>query len=82
MRRCLYFLEKKAIKEINSGNESFFDRLLVDLSFKKLQEEGRFTVVEGYRKFFWDSIPTWEFDGIYSIAQNLRNSCCYLLNGA
>jgi phosphate acetyltransferase len=73
------FSRKKAIKEINSGNESFLIDSVID-RFKKLQEKADFTVVEGTD--FLDVNTNVEFDGNISIAKNLGIPAAIILNGA
>jgi phosphate acetyltransferase len=73
------FSRKKAIKEINSGNESFLIDSVID-HFKKLQEKADFTVVEGTD--FLDVNTNVEFDANISIAKNLGIPAAIILNGA
>lgn len=73
------FSRKKAIKEINNGNESFLIDSVID-HFKKLQEKADFTVVEGTD--FLDVNTNVEFDGNISLAKNLGIPAAIILNGA
>jgi phosphate acetyltransferase len=73
------FSRKKAIKEINNGNDSFLIDSVID-HFKKLQEKADFTVVEGTD--FLDVNTNVEFDGNISLAKNLGIPAAIILNGA
>lgn len=73
------FSRKKAIKEINNGNESFLIDSVID-QFKKLQENADFTVVEGTD--FLDVSTNVEFDGNISIAKNLGIPAAIIINGS
>jgi phosphate acetyltransferase len=73
------FSRKKAIKEINNGNESFLIDSVID-QFKKLQEKADFTVVEGTD--FLDVSTNVEFDGNISIAKNLGIPAAIIINGS
>lgn len=73
------FSRKKALTEINNGNESFLIDSVID-HFKKLQEKADFTVVEGTD--FLDVNTNVEFDGNISIAKNLGIPAAIILNGA
>ncbi len=71
------FSRKKAIKEINKGNESFLIDSIIE-RFKKLQESSDFVVVEGTD--FIDATTNVEFDGNISIAKNLGIPAAIILN--
>jgi phosphate acetyltransferase len=71
------FSRKKAIKEINKGNEAFLIDSIIG-HFKKLQEKADFTVVEGTD--FLDVNTNVEFDGNISIAKNLGIPAAIILN--
>ena len=71
------FSRKKAIREINSGNETFLIDSIID-RFKKLQEDSEFIVVEGTD--FIDTTTNVEFDGNISIAKNLGIPAAIILN--
>lgn len=73
------FSRKKAIKEINNGNESFLIDAIID-RFKKLQESSDFIVVEGTD--FVDTTTNVEFDGNIAIAKNLGIPAAIVLNCA
>jgi phosphate acetyltransferase len=73
------FSRKKAIKEINSGNESFLIDSIID-KFKTLQEKSDFVVVEGTD--FTDVSTNVEFDGNVTIAKNLGIPAVIILNCA
>ncbi|OOG76746.1 phosphate acetyltransferase [Algoriphagus sp. A40] len=71
------FSRKKAIKEINNGNEAFLIDSIIE-KFKKLQESSDFVVVEGTD--FLDANTNVEFDGNISIAKNLGIPAAIILN--
>jgi phosphate acetyltransferase len=71
------FSRKKAIKEINEGNEAFLIDSIIE-KFKKLQEASDFVVVEGTD--FLDANTNVEFDGNISIAKNLGIPAAIILN--
>lgn len=71
------FSRKKAIKEINHGNEAFLIDSIIE-KFKKLQESSDFVVVEGTD--FLDANTNVEFDGNISIAKNLGIPAAIILN--
>src|SRR5690606_13828747 len=71
------FSRKRAIKEINIGNEAFLIDSIID-RFKKLQESSEFVVVEGTD--FVDTATNVEFDGNISIAKNLGIPAAIILN--
>lgn len=73
------FSRKKAIKEINNGNESFLIDSIID-KFKKLQDSSEFVVVEGTD--FIDANTNVEFDGNVAIAKNLGIPAAIILNCA
>lgn len=71
------FSRKKAIKEINQGNEAFLIDTIID-KFKKLQESSDFVVVEGTD--FLDVSTNVEFDGNIAIAKNLGIPAAIIIN--
>ena len=71
------FTRKKALKEINSGNEAFLIDTIIE-RFKKLQENYDFVVVEGTD--FTEANTNVEFDGNISIAKNLGIPVALVLN--
>ncbi|GAA0878385.1 phosphate acetyltransferase [Algoriphagus jejuensis] len=71
------FSRKKAIKEINSGNEAFLIDSIID-KFKKLQESSDFVVVEGTD--FMETMTNVEFDGNIAVAKNLGIPAAIILN--
>ena len=71
------FTRKKALKEINRGNESFLIDTVIE-QFKKLQETYDFVVVEGTD--FTDANTNVEFDGNISIAKNLGIPVALIIN--
>ena len=71
------FSRKKAIKEINSGNEAFLIDSIID-KFKKLQESSDFVVVEGTD--FLETMTNVEFDGNIAVAKNLGIPAAIILN--
>jgi phosphate acetyltransferase len=71
------FSRKRAIKEINSGNEAFLIDSIIH-KFKKLQESSDFVVVEGTD--FLDANTNVEFDGNIAIAKNLGIPAAIILN--
>lgn len=71
------FSRKKAIKEINKGNEAFLIDSIIE-KFKKLQESSDFVVVEGTD--FMNTNTNVEFDGNISIAKNLGIPAAIILN--
>ncbi|TDQ18282.1 phosphate acetyltransferase [Algoriphagus boseongensis] len=73
------FTRKKAIKEINKGNESFLIDTIID-KFKNLQDQADFVVVEGTD--FTDVNTNVEFDGNVAIAKNLGIPAAIILNCA
>jgi phosphate acetyltransferase len=72
------FTRKKALKEINKGNEAFLIDTIIE-KFKKLQENYDFVVVEGTD--FTEANTNVEFDGNISIAKNLGIPVALVLNG-
>ncbi|GAB3233585.1 phosphate acetyltransferase [Algoriphagus aestuariicola] len=71
------FSRKKAIKEINSGNEAYLIDSIIE-RFKKLQDSSDFVVVEGTD--FIDTTTNVEFDGNIAIAKNLGIPAAIILN--
>lgn len=71
------FTRKKALKEINKGNEAFLIDAIIE-QFKKLQETYDFVVVEGTD--FTDTNTNVEFDGNISIAKNLGIPVALVVN--
>ncbi|HSF53963.1 MAG TPA: AAA family ATPase, partial [Algoriphagus sp.] len=71
------FSRKKAIKEINNGNEAFLIDSIIE-KFKKLQESSDFVVVEGTD--FINANTNVEFDGNIAIAKNLGIPAAIILN--
>jgi phosphate acetyltransferase len=71
------FTRKKAIKEINSGNETFLIDSIIE-RFKALQESCDFVVVEGTD--FLEAGTNLEFDGNISIAKNLGIPAAIVMN--
>jgi phosphate acetyltransferase len=73
------FTRKRAIKEINNGNEVFLIDAIID-QFKRLQENSEFVVVEGTD--FVNTATNVEFDGNIAIAKNLGIPAAIVLNCA
>lgn len=71
------FTRKKAIKEINKGNEAFLIDSIIE-RFKALQESCDFVVVEGTD--FLEAGTNIEFDGNISIAKNLGIPAAIVMN--
>lgn len=71
------FTRKKAIKEINNGNETFLIDTIIE-RFKELQESCDFVVVEGTD--FLGVGTNVEFDGNISIAKNLGIPAAIIIN--
>lgn len=71
------FTRKKAIKEINKGNETFLIDAIIE-RFKELQESCDFVVVEGTD--FLGAGTNVEFDGNISIAKNLGIPAAIVMN--
>jgi phosphate acetyltransferase len=71
------FTRKKAIKEINKGNEAFLIDSIIE-RFKALQEFCDFVVVEGTD--FLEAGTNIEFDGNISIAKNLGIPAAIVMN--
>jgi len=73
------FTRKKAIKEINKGNETYLIDAIIE-RFKELQESCDFVVVEGTD--FLGAGSNVEFDGNISIAKNLGIPAAIVMNCA
>jgi phosphate acetyltransferase len=71
------FTRKKAIKEINKGNETYLIDTIIE-RFKELQESCDFVVVEGTD--FLGAGTNVEFDGNISIAKNLGIPAAIVMN--
>lgn len=71
------FTRKKAIKEINMGNETYLIDTIIE-RFKELQESCDFVVVEGTD--FLGVGTNVEFDGNISIAKNLGIPAAIIIN--
>ena len=71
------FTRKKAIKEINKGNETYLIDAIIE-RFKELQENCDFVVVEGTD--FLGIGTNVEFDGNISIAKNLGIPAAIVMN--
>lgn len=71
------FTRKKAIKEINKGNETFLIDTIIE-RFQELQESCDFVVVEGTD--FLGVGTNVEFDGNISIAKNLGIPAAIIIN--
>lgn len=71
------FTRKKAINEINKGNETYLIDTIIE-RFKELQESCDFVVVEGTD--FLEVGTNVEFDGNISIAKNLGIPAAIIIN--